>query len=259
MRVAPWTRGADRPQRLKFQTRASPKEVTVKEHEVERKTYNEHYRRYRDQMVTPSPEILKARLAPFQLDPSHIAAIPPLTVCDLDRTLRLHSNRRFEPEIVQVEQYVHSVSPVSLDHLKELVGVPNRVHEYRVRMKEPCSCTSSRAVRMHDLPQQGGFRFDRLPPEARVAVRDLSYNLVYGWVDADQTKRPPYAAVADYVLERVKKLPVFIGNDLVVCPDQTVSFSGFAAVYFTNVLVVGTGKIFLGDHTKLHAHQIKHI
>jgi len=53
-------------------------------------------------------------------------------------------------------------------------------------------------------------------------------------------------------------VPVFVGNDLIVCEDEEVEFNGYAAVYFNNVVVFGNGKINLGSNTKLHAYQIRH-
>lgn len=223
------------------------------------KHVDEQLRRHKDIFVQPTPEFLRTKLEIFQIDRTKIVGLPPVIVCGLERKLKFHPTKKFDPGIYEVGPFVHRVTPKSLDHLKQLSGVPNDV--YVAMRKRNLGCGEGprlRPVDMRYLPADKAIHFDRLSAEQRIAVRDLSFNLLMGYADPGATRKQPYAAVVEYMLKRVVEVPTFVGKDLLVCPDETVEFSGFAAVYFDNVIAVGNGKIVLGDSTKLHAYQIKH-
>ena len=207
------------------------------------------------------PEFIKKKCEVFQIDRIQVERGLYIFICDLERKILFHPVKRFDPSIYEVEPYLHYVTPKSLDHLKELAGVPNEV--YANLMKQPGHCCTVgvrlRSVRMHDLSIGETIYFSHLPAEQRVAVNDLAFNLLMGYADSDVTQKNPYKAVVGYMISRVVAIPTFVGKDLLVCPDETVEFSGFGAVYFDNVVVVGNGRIRLGNHTKLHAYQIKHV
>lgn len=217
---------------------------------------------HKDQFVQPTPEFVKEKSEVFQIDRGSIEKRPAIFMCppSVPHKVVFHPTKRFDPSIYEVEPYLHQVSPKSLNHLKQLAGVPNEVHVHSQKQSGGC-CSHGlrlRAVQMHHLPTEETIHFNRLSAEQRAAVQDLSFNLLMGYADSTVAEKPPYKAIVDYVIGRVVALPVFVGKDLLVCPDQTVEFSGFAAVYFDNVVVVGNGRILLGNHTKLHAYQIKH-
>jgi hypothetical protein len=220
--------------------------------------HDESLRNYREHFVEPPPEFVRKRLQTFDAEPAMISELLAIIICGVDRWVKVHPKFKFDPSIYEIDPYVRYVNVRSLDHLKALAGVPNEVHEYARKYYGECVCATKREVAWQHLPPPG-FRFDRLDSAERTAVHDLSFNLLHGHADEAMVSKPPYKSIADYLLQRAKVLPTFVGNDLLVCPDQTVQFSGFAAVYFNNVVVVGNGRIFLGAHTKLHAYQIKHL
>ena len=215
----------------------------------------ERYENHHDHekyLLKPPLEALRTRLKVFGVDESELQPLP--LICNLKiRQVVLTPRRKFDPTIGEIETYVRYLSPRSLGELKELVGVPNRV------MKNNTSCAGRRDLCMHHLPGQKDFSFQTLDPEQRIAVRDAAHNLLYGYVDEDRASRGPLKAVSDYMLEVSQNLGVFVAQDLIVCPGHTIQFQNFAALYFNNVLVFGTGQIKLGNHTKLHAHQVIHV
>jgi hypothetical protein len=203
-------------------------------------------------LVRPPREALRTRLKVFGVDESALHPLP--FICNLKvRQVVLTPRRKFDPTIGEIDSFVHYQSPRSLSELKELVGVPNRV------MKNNTSCAGRREVCMHHLPSQKDFSFQTLDPEQRIAVRNAAHNLLYGYVDDERVSRGPLKAVSDYMLQASQSVATFLAEDLVVCPGHTIQFQNFAALYFNNVLVYGTGQIKLGNHTKLHAHQVIHV
>lgn len=228
--------------------------------ELLKKHIEVNLQQYKDHFVQPTAEFIKDKTEVFQIDRQRIDEMLAIFACGLRSRLRFHPIKRFDPTIYEVEPFIHRLTPKSLDHLKHLVGIPNEV--YAGLQKRSGGCGDGvrlRTAEMHHLGSDKTITFNRLTTEQRVAVRDLSFNLLMGFAEVELTRKAPYASVVDYMLGRVINLPTFVGKDLLVCPDETVEFSGFAAIYFDNVVVVGNGKIILGDSAKLHAYQIKHI
>jgi hypothetical protein len=231
------------------------------EREELRQHVERHLRIHKDQFVQPSAEFMRQKSEVFQIDRGRIENLAAILICGLERKTVFHPVKRFDPSIYEVEPYLHKLTPESLDHLKQLAGVPNEVYA-SLRKQSGGFCKDGvqlRSVRMHDLPTEGTIHFSHLRAEQRVAVKDLAFNLLMGYADPAVVQKPPYKAVVDYMVGHVVAAPVFVGKDLLVCPDETVEFSGFLAVLFDNVVVVGNGRIVLGNNTKLHAYQIKHV
>lgn len=221
----------------------------------------ENLKQYKAHFVDPPGEFARAKAAVFQIDRATIEQRVPIFICGTaGRWTRFHPIKRFDPTIYETGDYLHRITPKDLDHLKGLAGVPNEVYRAS-RERESAGCGNGFRqwpVEMMHLPAEGTIQYNRLSPAQRVAVRDLSLNLLLGPVDAKRAAEAPYKAVIDSMISRVANLPTFVGKDLLVCPDETVEFDGFAAVYFDNVVVMGNGRILLGGSTKLHAYQIKH-
>jgi hypothetical protein len=182
------------------------------------------------------------------------------------------------PVLSRLDSVVHTAKPRSLEHLKELVGVPNSALKAAERIapmpvaaapRQERSKLDSLAefggrmaplpVELRHLPTTKKITFKRLNANQRVAVRNQAFNLIYGYADAEMVERPPLAAIRDYVLNEARALPVLVLDDLVVCDGEVVEFNGFSSLYFNNVLVEGSGEIRMGSFTKLHAYAVKRV
>lgn len=183
------------------------------------------------------------------------------------------------PVLERPDRVVHNTKPASLDHLKELVGIPNRALETAERIaplaqsprgrrgrgaqEDPCceppvSRLAPRPVELRHLPSRK-VNFKRLRAEQRVAVHNQAFNLVYGFADPELVERDPLAKIRDYVMAQANALPVLTLSDLIVCDGETVEFSGFSSIWASNVIVEGSGQIKLGNNTKLHAYAVKRV
>ncbi len=217
---------------------------------------------YAAHFIDPPHEFIRAKADIFQIERGTIDLRPPIFLCaTAGRWTRFHPQKRFDRAAYEATGYVHYVATKDLDHLKALAGVPSDVYRALGGHGDGSGRCGFRArpVEMHHLPAEGAIQLNTLSPAQRTAVRDLSLNLLLGPVDAKRAAEAPFKAVVDSMLGRVARLPTFVGKDLFVCPDETVEFIGFGAVYFDNVVVVDNGRMLLGAGTKLHAYQIKHI
>ncbi|HEX7181044.1 MAG TPA: hypothetical protein VF756_04320 [Thermoanaerobaculia bacterium] len=209
--------------------------------------------RHRKYLAEVPREVETQRLGVFRKKIEDVHPVP--IICYLGEIS--NKFRQFHP-------YVHPLDPVSLDDLKNWVGVPNEVaRKQMVRsstaMGSGRACSMLQDVCVHHLPAARSFEFEKLEPEQRLAVRQTANNLLYGYVDEEEARRAPYAGVIEYMLERARAVPGFFAKDLIVCPGDKVNFSGFSVLHFNNILVYGDGQIFPGNNTKVHAFQIRHV
>ena len=213
----------------------------------------DYLREHSKYLVKVDPEKLQAKLGLFGLQPADLHPMP--LICNLKEIgpIILTPKKRFDPHVGEMDRYVHTITPRSIQELKELVGVPNRVMEKNV------SYALRREVSLYQLPSQDEMSFESLEAERRTAVFDMAHNLVYGYADEERMSKPPLSGIVKFVLERSQELPLFVAQDLIVCPDETIEFNNFAALYFNNVVVYGSGRIKLGNNTKLHAVQVTHV
>mgnify|MGYP001217497728 CR=1 FL=1 len=230
------------------------------------------YKAHAGHFMKADPDWKRAQIGHLQVSESLFERLRWLAICGNDRTIRLDRVRRVAPPIPDFDSHLVDVEVSSLAQLKALAGVPmpgrparsadgSATGKSSSAGRGSCGCRSavtSRPVALHAVPTER-FQYEKLREDQREAVNNLAFNLLYGEVDDGVVARGPYAAVAEWVLERVKRLPVFVGTDLLVCPDEHVVFSGFATVTFDNVVVVGNGRITLGPSTKLFAYQIKRV
>ena len=222
----------------------------------------ERHKEFSSYLVSAPNEFVKAKMEVFQLDESILDKVFPIIICGIKQHVFLHPKKTIDLSIVEVGPYTHYVQPGSLEHAKDLFGVPNKVHQITRKEGMFCECNNRWKAQMNDirtLDTSKGVVFNELEGNQRTALHHASLSLLYGYVDESSVARQPYKQVADYLLGRLDKLPVFVGNDLIVCPDETVEFKGYAAVYFNNVVVIGNGQVNLGNYTKLHAYQIRHV
>jgi hypothetical protein len=189
------------------------------------------------------------------------------------------------PVLRHPEGLVHLISAKSLDHLKELAGIPNGTILAAQRIAPGTASSFSlshsfegeglsalaahaticgsrmapRSVEFRHLPVTDRIVWEQLSSDQRTAVQNQAYNLVFGYADAVAIKQRPISTVVDHVLQRARRLPVFTAKDLIVCDEEQVVFSGFSALWFDNVIIEGSGQITLGQYTKLHSYNIKRV
>lgn len=210
---------------------------------------------HREHLADVPPEYMINRLRSFRLDPELFIDLPPL-VC---------GSHWINREMRSMRRHVAQLDIVSFDDLKNWVGVPNAVAKKRLRAASDAVGSASsglsqiRAVPHHLLPAGGSFVFENLEPDQKRAVRQVASNLLYGYVEEEELRRPPFNGVVEYMLERASNMYLFVLPDLVVCPGDKVVFSDFAVLLYNNILVYGDGEIVPGNHTKVYAYQIKHV
>jgi hypothetical protein len=162
--------------------------------------------------------------------------------------------------------FIHPLDPVSLDDLKNWFGVPNEsarrmLNETRTLADGAKLWGPLTRVRVGNLPSQRSFEFARLDPAQQVSVQQMATNLLYGFVDPEEARRPQVAGVINFMLEQCHALhpKIFVAPNLIVCPDDEVIFDNIPVLYFDNILVYGDGKITTRGHTKINAQQIRHV
>jgi hypothetical protein len=211
--------------------------------------------RHRKHLAQVPPDVVKRRTEEFRLKPDAFSTLP--LICVLGKI------RPRSPFL----QWVHPMDPVTINDLKNWVGVPNTIAKREMhsgkldaRAFSRCGCGGPKeSTTMHLLPRKREFDFEKLEPEQRIAVRQMARQLLFGYVDMDAVKQPPLAGVVSYMLLRAARAPFLIVPDLIVCPDHVVTIEGFPAAVFNNILIYGNGEIALGNDMKLHAHQITHV
>ncbi|MBJ7331505.1 MAG: hypothetical protein JHC95_16550 [Solirubrobacteraceae bacterium] len=226
---------------------------------------------FEDKLLEPSGAWLEEQSQIFDFGPSEVGK-EAIRICGLKRKLKEILGREWAeinfgppipdpeleliPQLRELDRFTHRLKPRSLEHLKQLVGVPNEAI-LRSRKIDPCGC-QPRPTRMHLIPSGKRIAFTKLEAEQREAVHDMATNLVYGYADPDAVKNE-FAGVADYAMRRASELPTFAYKDLIVCDGESVHFNGWSTLFFHNVIIEGSGEIRLGSHTKLHAFHIERV
>jgi hypothetical protein len=212
---------------------------------------------YKQHIMKPDLKKLESKLKLFGF--SRVEEIPEMPlICRLKKQgpVILHPKHTFDPHIGEISEFIRPITCDSIFKLKALVGVPNEV---AARERKLQTGTLMRKVQIQHLPVESKFRFTALDAPARIALTDMAHNLLHGYVEEDRIGRQPYKAVVDYMLGRARELPTFTAKELIVCPGETVYFSGFAAMFFLNVIVYGDGQIKMANNSKLHAYHIRHV
>lgn len=150
------------------------------------------------------------------------------------------------------DPYIRSLTPRDLDHLKQVAGVPNSVHT-----ANGAADTHRYQVAKSHLPNTDTFAFDALSEEQQEAVRQMAYNLVYGYADPKEVAKGGLKGVTSYLLNTVGSIPVLYGSDLTVEDGQTWECPA-PVVYFDNITVIGSGSIVVQANQKVVAQNVIH-
>jgi hypothetical protein len=210
--------------------------------------------KHRKHLLEPPPEFLAEKLKLFNTTTAEFSKLDPVLICALRKMALIHPTRS-KPKLIDIVSHTKAVTPETLDELKEIVGVPNRAFAKNPRQVPQLHAVEARAVAT--LPAT--VTVSKLKPELKQTFFQASHNLLHGPTDARLLSRSGYKQTAAAMLRGAKRIPVFVAPDLIVCDGDEVTFGGYAALYFNNVIVYGSGRIRLGTHTKLHAYQIKHV
>lgn len=205
-------------------------------------------------LIEPPKEFLEEKLKLFNTKPAEFDKLDPLLICALRKGVLIHP-KSAKPKLIDIVSHTKAVTPQSLDVLKEIVGVPNRAYAKNPRQVPQLHALEARTVAK--LPATVAIA--KLQPEARETFFKVSHDLLHGPTDARLLARSGYKQTVAAMLKAAQRIPVFVAPDLIVCDGEHVTFGGYAALYFNNVIVYGSGRITLGKNTKLHAYQIKHV
>jgi len=226
--------------------------------------------RHHSHLAEIPDDLVKRKLAFFRLPDVELVRLPFICTDFIVRAPFKEFNR-----------WVHPLDPVSLDDLKNWFGVPNEValklHQTRRipfkgwntidrgslinprRARKPAPQPTLAVPR--DLPTEKNWKFRSLDGKRKMAVQQMSRNLLHGYVSSEILDEPIIQNVVKHMLRlaRMKDIKIFLAPDLIVCPDDVVEFHNLPALYFNNILIYGNGQIRIPSNTTIHAQQIKHV
>lgn len=213
--------------------------------------------KHKKHLAVVSPDVVKRKLEEFHLNQMEMEPLP--FIC-----------RSFvvEQPFLEYHKWLHPLDPVCLDDLKNWFGVPNKIAEGMLKETRIISISNdgklwsrSTQITPKALPAKGGWDFKELDNEERLAVRQMSLNLLYGYVRPESQKVASIEYIVKFMLASAirKMVQIFVAPDLIVCPDNVVEFHGVSALYFNNILIYGNGKLKTTGNTTIHAVQIKRV
>ena len=188
---------------------------------------------------------------------------------DADRTGRL-AVLGLKPEDVQTppvivrsgEEFVFSADnpaaklwirpapvPTSLDELKELAGVPNRVFERANNL----SATVHEDVAAESLEHADIVQLS----DASSLANRVATNLVYGYADPALVANEPHASLVRTMIAALGGQNVVAGNDLIVDDGATVDLGPNPVVTFDRIIIHGSGRIKVHDKQKVTAGSVQ--
>jgi hypothetical protein len=211
--------------------------------------------KFKPHQLEPDPDWLAQKLALMNVKPGDFQKMDPLIICALRQGVTVHPQAKV-PKLIDIVSQTRYVTPRDIGTLKELAGTPQRAFVKPARPIAPVPVPEPVTRGLEALPAKV-TSITKLAGDQRLAFFHTANQLLHGPADEQVLARAGYAQVAAGMLKVAAKLPVFVAPDLVVCAGQHVTFAGYGALYFNNVLIQGDGQITLGNHTKLHAYQIK--
>jgi hypothetical protein len=192
----------------------------------------------------PTPEEVAKRLLPLGLRPEDIR-VPPLLVQAGDH-VNLAScgagTSAYRRPLPKARDF---------DHLKEMIGVPNRV--FQARQDERIF-----EVDEAEVVREGVHHFHRRHPSPSAAYK-MAANLVYRYADPELLQRSPYRELTQLLLAVTEDLSAVVGGDLVVDNDTTVYLGDDPVVSFDRIIIHGTGRIVVGPQQKVIANVVQYL
>ena len=136
----------------------------------------------------------------------------------------------------------------SLDDLKELVGVPNRVFEHN----------NTKHLTVHPEVQNATLSAGdpvMLNDETSLARR-TAVNLVYGYADPGYLAQPAVQNLTQVMCAAVEGQYAVVGSDLTVQNGAFADLGSNPVVYFDSITVYGSGQIKVHPNQKVQATKI---
>ncbi len=216
---------------------------------------NSDIKKHKEHLAVVSPDVVKRKLEFFRLKDARMEELP--FICR-DFTVKL--------PFPEFKIWLHPLDPRSLEDLKNWFGVPNEVaksmsKESRFICNECKPWFGSTQITPKALPPKGEWDFNKLDNEQRLAVRQMSMKLLYGYVSPESQKTASIEGVVNYMLAmaKLKEVRIFVAPNLIICPDNVVEFNNVSTLFFYNILIYGNGKLKTNGNTSIHAIQIKRI
>lgn len=143
-------------------------------------------------------------------------------------------------------KHYYDVKVKNLDHLKQLVGNPDRSLESNGKrnfVPFPMDACEVPDVQLNDFTKHSQIE--------QIAIHKAAKNLVYGHSNALRLQESQVDFLANWIMKHGGHLPVFQSPDLEVMDGTTVIFTGAAVLHFHSVTVHGSGSIKFEDSVKM--------
>jgi len=210
------------------------------------------HRRY---LAEVPDDFLQEKLKLLRIDPDEFAQVPPVIISGQRRPVDISPDGAKPAKVLDVKPHVRKLKPRSLDELKELAGVPNRVVALDAEVEQRLPEIDDAVVAK--LPRKKAFK--DLDGDQRDVFWTAAQRLLQGSSGPEVMAKPGYELVGELMVGLAQNIGLLFATDLVVTTGQRVNFTGFGTLYFNNVLVYGTGSICMGGNAKLHAYQVSHV
>ncbi len=181
------------------------------------------------------------RLALIGLTPDDVKA-PPIVV-------QSDQHFVFSSENAAANLWMKPLKPArSLDELKELVGVPNRVFEHN----------NTKHLSVHPEVQNAALKSgDGLSlTDQNSVARRTAENLVYGYADPTYVAQPSVDELTQMMCSALGGQFAVVGTALTVQNGGKVDLGPNPVVQFDSITVYGTGQIIVHPNQKVQATTV---
>lgn len=190
----------------------------------------------------PSEAERAQRLAVLGLTPDDITA-PPIVV-------QRGQTFEFTPDNPAAKLWLKPMpTPQSLEHLKEMVGVPNRVFE----------SSDSKFMAVHpevaNKPLGDADAFSLMSQDSD--AHKVAMNLVYGYADPSYTAQSSVQQLTKIMCAALEGQYAVVGSDLVVQAGAKVDLGPNPSVNFDRIIVHGDGQIICHSNQKVSANVVQ--
>lgn len=149
------------------------------------------------------------------------------------------------------QKHYYDIKVSDVDHLKSLVGNPDRsleligMQDYKPHPMHPTQ-----------VPDGNVEDFSKLSRIQQVSVHKAAKNIIYGHSQALTLSETQFANVAGWILKYTATIPVFYAPSFEVMNGTTVTLLDAAVLHFQTVTVHGTGSIRFENSTKVYVDNM---
>lgn len=184
------------------------------------------------------------RLARIGLRPEDVKA-PPIVVASGQRFVFSQENPAANLWLKRLP------APQSLEELKEIAGVPNRVFEHNNTKQLTVHADLQNAALDSSQP------FTLSDPNS--IARRVAANLVYGYADPAYVSQPQVQTLTQVMCAAMEGQYAVVGTDLVVQNGAVVDLGPNPVVQFDTITIHGSGQIIVHQNQKVQAGTVKWI